>query len=171
VHKLLSAGFLALTFAICGEARAQPVAELLKAAEGGDAHAVYSLGEKYGSGDGLEKNLSKSFCWMHRSAEHGYPYAWLSIGMSYGMGTGVKKDNIESYKWFHLINMALEPSFDPELKGWGKEDAAGIAKQMAPTQVEEAKHRAQDWWDTVKARGRRAPNQHYVPFPGDKPAC
>lgn len=150
---------------------AQSISELEKAAEAGNPIAESQLADRFRSGDGVSKDLQKAFCWDHRAAEHGFSNAWLSVGISYGMGTGVAKDNIESYKWFHLLNSIPETAKDPEISKWGKENAAGIARQMTPYEISEAKRRADLWWKAVDARGARKPDQMYAPYPGDKPPC
>lgn len=164
-------GAIVLALAFCSTAEAQVLNDLKRAAENGDPAAEFNLGQKYAAGDGLEKNSTKAFCWTHRSAEHGHAWAWLRLGMMYGMGEGVKKDNIESYKWFHLINVVADPNWGTEIKQWAAEDASDIAKQMSLTQVQQAKQRTAQWMAAVIARGHLAPNQQYVPFPGDKPPC
>jgi TPR repeat protein len=164
-------GAVALALLLTGGAQAQPLPELRAAAERGDAVAEFHLAQRYQSGEGLKADPVKSFCWAHRSAEHGYISAWLDVGIDYGMGTGVGKDNIESYKWFYLITLLAPPQWPDEIKQDAREDAAGIGRQMSAADIAQAKARAQAWWAAVKARGPLGPQQQYVPFPGDRPAC
>ena len=171
MRAALGLGLLVFTFGFVGSSYAQSVDELIKAADAGNAVAESKLADKFQSGDGVQKDLKKAFCWAHRSADHGFPNAWLTVGMSYGMGTGVTKDNIESYKWFYILNSIPETAKDPEISKWGKEDAAGISRQMTPEQISEAKRRADLWWKTVVSRGHPTANQMYVPYAGDRPAC
>jgi hypothetical protein len=151
--------------------QAQTVDDLRKSASDGNPIAESQLSERFESGDGVEKDAKKAFCWVHRSAEHGFPKAWLNIGIIYSMGRGVQKDDIESYKWLYMLNSIPENAKDSEISKWGKEDAARITRQMTPAQIREAKGRADQWWKAVAARGHAKPGQMYVPYPGDRPSC
>jgi hypothetical protein len=155
-----------------GTAQAQTSLESLNAsAAKGDGEAEWNLGMKYDLGEGVGKNPERAFCWIHRSAEHGYISAWQILGIMYSVADGVAKDYTEAYKWFYLVQTLEPPSWPAELRQDATNDAGKIATEMTPAQIAEAKQRARDWWDQVKARGPRQPGQHYVPVPNSTPDC
>ena len=51
------------------------IAELIRAAEAGDADAQCDLAWSYDEGDGVEVDHKKAFCWYSKAAVPGYPKA------------------------------------------------------------------------------------------------
>ncbi|MGD8477081.1 MAG: tetratricopeptide repeat protein [Burkholderiales bacterium] len=111
-----------------------------KAAEKGHARAQNGLGVLYRDGDLGEPQPETAAYWFRRSAENGYAYAMYSLALLYRDGAGVPRDDIEAYKWFDLAS-AL--NFDP--KAEFQRDL--LAQRMSPEAVEEARRRAQDWFN------------------------
>lgn len=52
-----------------------------KAAEQGDARAMFQLGEMYSDGKVVQENFAEAAKWYRRSADAGYPEAHTSMGM------------------------------------------------------------------------------------------
>ena len=51
------------------------IAELIRAAEAGDADAQCDLAWSYDEGNGVEVDHEKAFCWYSKAADPGYPGA------------------------------------------------------------------------------------------------
>lgn len=67
------------------EYRKLSVAVLKKKAQYNDALAQYILGLKYQHGEGISKNLQKSYYWFKKSADNNYPPAFSSLADIYGI--------------------------------------------------------------------------------------
>jgi hypothetical protein len=106
-------------------------------AEGGDAHAQYSLGVDYNDGLGVQANYAEAARWFRRASDQGYAIAQRSLGEAYELGQGVQQDYVESDKWYILAVAG------------GEESAAGYRsspeKKMTPVQIGEAQKRASAW--------------------------
>ena len=55
--------------------------QVKKAAEQGDARAMFQLGEMYSDGKVVQENFAEAAKWYRRSADAGYPEAHTSMGM------------------------------------------------------------------------------------------
>jgi len=64
----------------------------LQAADVGHANSLFSLGEMYKNGFGVENDYKKAFDYSKRAAELGEPKAYLMLGECYHEGYGIKKD-------------------------------------------------------------------------------
>ena len=67
-----------------------------------DAASLYSLGEKYYSGDDddVEQDYYKAFELFMKAAEQGYAAAENRVGCMYHKGEGTDQDDSESVKWY-----------------------------------------------------------------------
>ncbi len=70
-----------------------------EAAEQGNAEAQYSLGSRYASGLGVEKDDAEAVRWYRLAAEQGHAVAQYSLGLHYALGQGVEEDYSESARW------------------------------------------------------------------------
>ena len=81
--------------------RAEPDA---KAAEKGNAHAQFVLGNTFYYGENSAfctgKDYAMAVLWFRQSAEQGYPFAQNNLGYMYYHGWGVKTDDTEAACWF-----------------------------------------------------------------------
>lgn len=66
--------------------------EFLLLAEEGDSNALFSLGQLYGQGLGVEKNMETAFKWSKKAADAGQMFAAYTVAMQYITGNGVDKD-------------------------------------------------------------------------------
>ena len=82
---------------------------LRTAIEKGYSKAVTRLGDKFYSGEGIEKNLDKAFKCYHKAARMGDDEGKANVGLCYMKGEGVTRDETKAFEW-------LSRSSDPK---WG----------------------------------------------------
>ncbi|KAG0261490.1 hypothetical protein DFQ27_002922 [Actinomortierella ambigua] len=75
---------------------------LLTNANTSDAEAELSLGRKYASGDGVERNETEAFKWYLQAAEHGSLEATYKTAECYRHGFGVEKNEATAVHWMQL---------------------------------------------------------------------
>ena len=80
----------------------------LEFAEDGSADAQKRVGRMYAQGEGVDKDLSKSFFWYKSAAEQGDADAQWKLGYFYNEGLGVAKDEIEAYAYWNLSGATVE---------------------------------------------------------------
>lgn len=76
------------------------IEELEKRAETGDVLALFELGEKYHTGDGIKIDEEKAFSYYEKSAEAGNPRAQYIVGKYFEDGKYVEKNLEAANKWF-----------------------------------------------------------------------
>ena len=74
--------------------------ELVKLAEGGDAHSQYILAGKLSEGDTIPHDLVESAEWYRKSAEQGYPPAQYNLGYIFLNGIGIDADENMAAAWY-----------------------------------------------------------------------
>ena len=86
----------------CGAERGEEeaAARIRKAAEPGDADALYELGERYYYGTGGKKNTVQAVAWYRKAAELGHADAMYELGECYYYGTGVTKNMEQAVEWY-----------------------------------------------------------------------
>ena len=102
---------LLLLMVVCGcsttnaskDGRELPIAELLEAANNGDAVAQHNLGCRYHEGNGVAKDMVEAVKWLRKAAEQGLPRAQGALGVCYRDGDGVEKDLEECAFWYELV--------------------------------------------------------------------
>ena len=78
-----------------------PIEEMVRKAEQGDAEAQYKLGNCYCDGkEGLPQDYAEAVKWFRKAAEQGYAEAQFELGRCYAHGNSVKKNYAEAVKWF-----------------------------------------------------------------------
>ena len=75
--------------------------QLIPLAESGDARAQFNLGVSYKFGNGVEKDLRKSFIWTLKAAQNGEPRAQVNLASMYvdGIASG-KRDIAAAINWY-----------------------------------------------------------------------
>ena len=73
---------------------------LRKAAEQGDASAMFKLGVAYIDGRGVPKDEREAVNWSRKAAEQGHAKAMFNLGSMYVNGRGVQKDEREAVNWY-----------------------------------------------------------------------
>ena len=71
-----------------------------KAADKGNASAMFRLGYLYSNGLGVEQNYSKAFEWYAQAAEKGNVSSMNNLGNLYKNGNGVELDYAKAHEWF-----------------------------------------------------------------------
>lgn len=75
------------------------LSKLEKLAKARDAHALNSLGVRYGTGKGVTKDSVRSFEYYRRAAELGMPLAQANLAYMYLSGEGTTKDAAAAFEW------------------------------------------------------------------------
>jgi TPR repeat protein len=78
------------------------LAELKKAAEGGNAEAQGQLGTILAMGEGVEQDLPEAHRWLNMAAEGGDLTAMFNLGIMYEKGLGAEADLGQACLWFWL---------------------------------------------------------------------
>ena len=132
----------------CGQ-DPDPLTELRRQAEQGDASAQYNLGAMYENGEGVPQDDQEALKWYRKAAEHRHAAAQNNLGISYEYGMGVPRDYVQAHKWY---NLAASRTTD-EAKDY-RLHRDELAKEMTASQVTEAQQLAREWrpktWEQLK---------------------
>ncbi|MCX6867851.1 MAG: tetratricopeptide repeat protein, partial [Verrucomicrobia bacterium] len=79
----------------------EQIANWRKAADKGNAEALFSLGVCYDQGAGVKQDKAEAAMWYRKAAELGHVIAQNNLGFCYANGQGVPKNEVEAVKWFH----------------------------------------------------------------------
>ena len=120
---------------------AEAVAWYRRAAEQGDARAQCNLGAMYAEGLGVPPDAAEAVAWYRRAAEQGHVRAQHNLAGMYAEGLGVPPDAVEAVMWL-TIAAARSTGAEREQNVTAR---AAVAGRMTPTDVREAKRRAQAW--------------------------
>ena len=77
----------------------EPLEDLRRRAEMGDAKAQYNLGRRYYDGRGVQQSYSEAAKWYRNAADQGDANAQFSLGRCYMLGKGVPQDFVEAGNW------------------------------------------------------------------------
>lgn len=91
---------------VCLQAAAEDVAALEQKAAGGDAAALFTLGDMYERGDGVAHDMAMAAAYMQLAAQHGSSAAQYRLGLVQAVGLGIDANVTESYKWLSLAAVA-----------------------------------------------------------------
>lgn len=116
-----------------------------KAAERGQAEAIYALGIAYANGDGVEQDYTSALMWLARAAAFEDPHgnnpvraqAQEAIGGMYESGYGVNTDVVLAYAWHKAASVAGSEN--------GASNAIRLAQQLNPDQLVEGETLARAW--------------------------
>lgn len=113
-------------------------AQLLPAAQAGNADAEELIGVMYAMGLGVERDDRRAFEWYLRSSMKGHPGAQSGVGWYYEVGRGMPApDLVRGYMWYVLSAIGGDP------------DAAvsqqEIVKKMTTEQIAEAEELIKDY--------------------------
>jgi TPR repeat protein len=81
---------------------AQAFQWLRRAADLGDAGAMFSVAVMYRAGAGVAMDKAESLVWLNRAAQAGNLNAINTLGRIYALGEGVPQNAATALKWFHL---------------------------------------------------------------------
>ena len=106
-----------------------------RAAQAGDAHAQFCLGDSHFEGRGVGRNHRAAAHFYRRAAEQGVPLAWLRLAFMYEHGLGIEQDDFIALRW---CRRAAEYGFLSAMLNLGDryaEGTNGAAGQRAGAQV------------------------------------
>ena len=114
------------------------LAELLPAAQSGNAEAEELVGVMYAMGLGVPRDDRRAFEWYLRSAMKGHPGAQSGVGWYYEVGRGLPApDLVRAYAWYVLS--AIGGDVDAEVS---QEE---VIKKMTPDQIRAAQDLIHDY--------------------------
>jgi hypothetical protein len=85
----------------------EALADLIDAANSGDAVKQERLGDAYFAGKGTPKDYAKALAWYKKAADQSIPSSQKKVGIMYDLGYGVDRDRAEAEKWYALSKQAL----------------------------------------------------------------
>jgi TPR repeat protein len=121
----------------------EDITALIKAAEGGDAVAQFTLGTRYDFGEGVEQNDGKAFEWYRKAADKGILPAQINLGLMYQNGQGVAKNDSKAVEWYRK---AAEQGSDSAQCAMGFMYEEGIG-------VEQSYNIAAEWYRKAAEQG------------------
>ena len=74
---------------------AEPLTELRRRADQGDAEAQFNLGFMYDNGEGVPQDDQEAVKWYRMAAEQGYAGAQFALGLMYDNDQGVPENDAE----------------------------------------------------------------------------
>jgi TPR repeat protein len=134
IWRLAVAGALWLAPA-CLQAAAEDMAALEQKAAGGDAAALFALGDMYERGDGVAHDMAMAAAYMRLAAEHGSGAAQYRLGLVQAVGLGVDANVTAGYKWLSLAAAAGGEEKNALLATALRDK---LAARMTPAEVEAA---------------------------------
>jgi len=84
------------------EATTKTPAELIEAAEQGNAVSQYNLEIMHYKGQGIPQDYQEAEKWVRLAAEQEVAAAQYNLGFMYANGEGVPQDYQESLKWYRM---------------------------------------------------------------------
>ena len=97
---MVAASMLALAFLASSVFGQDPISELRRHTEHGDADARFNLGARYANGEGVPQDYEEAVRWYRRAAEQGYALAQRSLVDMYVDGRDVSQDDEEVVRWY-----------------------------------------------------------------------
>ena len=71
-----------------------------RAAEAGNANAMFELFVLYTNGQGVEPNLAEGRVWLERAAHAGSARAMYNMGALHGVGEGFEQNDEKAFQWY-----------------------------------------------------------------------
>ena len=87
-----------------------PITEIRRLAEKGDARAQLILGLMYANGRGVLKDDAEAVRWYRLAAEQGDAMGQYALGFMYDYGEGLPDDYVLAYAWYNLAAAAQAAS-------------------------------------------------------------
>jgi uncharacterized protein len=84
------------------------MANIMKAAQAGDAIAQYKLGMIHYEGSGVPRDDAEAMKWLLKAAQQDHIEAQYVLGVMYEKGESVPRDDEQAYKW---ISMAARQGY------------------------------------------------------------
>jgi len=103
--------------------------EFIPLAERGDHRAMYALGSMYSAGQGVEKDLKKSFELFSEASRNGRADATYKLGLMYEQGLGVKQNPKKAAR---LYNKSAKQGYPLAQYGFGLMYEKGTGVKQDP---------------------------------------
>lgn len=120
---------------VSAPAASQDIAALESKAAGGDAAALFALGDRYERGDEVGHDMELAAAYMQLAAERGHAAAQYRLGLFQAAGLGSEANLTASYKWLSLAAAAGGEDRSTLLASALR---ANVAARMTPAEVEAA---------------------------------
>lgn len=78
------------------------IAQLTRAADGGDPNAQFELGTLYQVGKGVAEDPGEALLWYQKAARRGHVRAQCRLATMYELGLGIEEDLPEAFKWYRM---------------------------------------------------------------------
>jgi hypothetical protein len=96
----------------------------------------------YHRSHGVSRNQTEAKKWYRRAANQGHNRTLAALGLVYFAGKGVPPDYVQAQMWFDLAAARFPPGEDRELSLAMRD---GLAEEMSPEQLAEARRLAREW--------------------------
>ncbi len=140
----LAASLLALMLIAPWALAQDPIAELRRQADQGNADAQYQLGLMYDFGEGVPEDDATAVRWYRLAAEQGHAETEFRLGSIYAVGIGVPQDEAESGRWYRLAAEHGHSGAQASLGTWYYSGARGVPKDDSE---------AVRWWRLAAEQG------------------
>ena len=144
-------------------AAARPL--LTRAANAGNAEAMFYLGNLYDNGWGVSRDYEQARKWFEKGAAAGNAPAMTNLGMMYAKGHGVPQYYGQARKWFEKGAAAGSAPAMTNLgnlyeKGWGVSRDYGLALQWYEKAAAAGAARAMNNLGVLSAQGHGVPQDY-----------
>lgn len=127
-----------------------------KAADGGNASAIYSLGYLYDEGHGVTQDYGEALRWYMKGADLGSSSSMNNIGFLYDEGHGVTQDYFKALEWYQK-SAALGNTAAMWNIARLYEDGKGVFKDMS---------KAREWYSKAADGGDADAKKWLADHPG-----
>ena len=117
-----------------------------RAAENGDILAQHNLAMMYTEGKGVPEDDTEAARWLRRAADGGDSLSQIALALHYNVGLGVPQDPVQAYFWLGVAAKAVPPQGPEQERVTFLRRT--VARQMSPSQINEAENRARAWKPT-----------------------
>ena len=93
---------------------------------------------------GVRKDDTKAVYWLKKAAYQRHPKAQNDLGFHYMYGQGVERNLINAYMWFGFAALNLSIIGKQEDRAVAASNRDLVAKQMSPSQIDEAQRLAEE---------------------------
>jgi hypothetical protein len=118
-----------------------------RAAEQGNADAMFNLAGLYGEGRGVPQDYAQEAAWLRKAADQSHAEAQYLLGLSYMTGRGVTRDYAEAYFWMDLA--ASGNTHRPDEVAKDRDDSAS---HLSSARLLQTQKRVRKWFDEHSAK-------------------
>jgi TPR repeat protein len=145
-----------------GAATLGDASTLLQAAQHGDPHAQFQMGDLYMNGHGVGRDPAAAATWYRAAAQQGDAVAASNLGVLYASGRGVPQSDAEAVNWFRKAADAGDAGGENNLgsmyiAGRGVEQSDVLGAKWLLSAAQHGVPEAQYALGTLYANGRGVP--------------